>query len=338
MALLYTSTPRLNLNTGYEALPSPERRQDLERPQDLELPLRKKSSGSTRELPQRVINNVKSVVLFIGHPHSGHSIVGSILDSHPHIVVAHELDLFNKMDAHPDWGKSQIFNAFWSMSVKATTSGLRTNSSKANKKGYSLEIADLYQGYYESYIDVIGDKRGGRMTEMLRDHPKLWKQLYDRLKSVTSVPIKIFHVIRNPFDNIATSVFFVAKRNTSETFVELKQDSRIHSFDPKLIDHQTAIYFKYYEVIEDAKKRFDLDVIEVHGKDLIDDPNKVISEICDFLHVNCDDHYKSVCSSKIYPNESKTRYQLHWEDYQIKYVQSGIEKFNNLHRYIEFDS
>ena len=32
-------------------------------------------------LPQAVIDGVKSFVFFLGHPHSGHSIVGSVLDS-----------------------------------------------------------------------------------------------------------------------------------------------------------------------------------------------------------------------------------------------------------------
>jgi len=84
--------------------------------------------------------------------------------------------------------------------------------------------------------------------------------------------------------------------------------------------------------------RFDLGVIEVHGKDLIADPKKVISEMCDFLQVTYSDHFISVCSEKVFPQESKTRYQLHWEKYQIKEVQRRIKEFSNLHRYIKFDS
>ena len=336
IALLYTSNHNID-HHAFEAWPrafsSPP-----EQPQ--KLPLGKKSSNSTGKLPRRVINRVKSVVLFVGHAHSGHSIVGSILDSHPHIVVSHELDLFNKMKIHPEWSKSEIFNAFWKMSVSASTSGLRTDKNKAFKKGYTLAIPGLYQGTYESYIDVIGDKRGGRMTQLLNRDPKLWKQLYDRLISVTSVPVKIFHVIRNPFDNIATSVLFVAKRspNSTKSITELKQEGHVYTFDPKLIDSHTKVYFKNYQAIEDAKVRFDLDIIEVHGKDLIADGKKVINEMCDFLQVTCDDHFISVCSDKIFPKESKTRYQFHWEDYQIKNVQNRIEKFSNLHRYVKFDS
>jgi len=354
LALLYTSTSHSNRNELYAKFPwaSTRASTSLEQPREQlknssprkssprESPRKPSPRESPSKLPKRVINGVRSVVLFIGHPRSGHSIVGSILDSHPHIVVSHELDLFNKMVDHPNWSKSEIFNAFWSLSIKSSTSGLRTDTKKANRKGYSLGIPDLYQGTYESYIDVIGDKRGGRMTELLKDSPRLWKKLYDRLKSVTGIPVKIFHVIRNPFDNIATSVLFASKRasETNESIVELKKDGHDYLFDHKLVDNQVTKYFKFYQAIEDAKVRFDLDVIEVHGKDLIADPKKVINEMCEFLQVTCDDDYLSVCSNKIFPEESKTRYQLQWKNYQIKYVQDTIKKFSNLHRYIEFDS
>jgi len=297
--------------------------------------------AATEKLPQKVIDGVKSVILFLGHSHSGHSIVGSILDSHPHIVVSHELDLFQKMDVNPGWDKSDIFNALWQESVSSSKSGLRTEEGKAYRKGYSLAIPDLYQGTYDSQIDVIGDKKGSKMTHLLKVNREHWKELLDRLTSVTGLPVKIFHVIRNPFDNIATSVLFYAKQhsaNKSMSIPELKQEGRVHTFNPKWIDYQIVGHFNYHEVIDDAKVRFNLDVIEVHGKDLITDPKKVISEMCDFLQVTCSDHFISVCSDKIFPEESKTRYQLHWEEYQIKEVQKRIEKLSNLHRYIEFDS
>ena len=35
---------------------------------------------------------VRTFLLFVGHPRSGHSLVGSLLDAHPDVVVSHELD------------------------------------------------------------------------------------------------------------------------------------------------------------------------------------------------------------------------------------------------------
>ena len=336
LVLLYSSIR----NTNQLYLPADEVSTIPEQPTQ-KSSLQKSSSNLPEKLSRRVINRVKLFVLFVGHAHSGHSVVGSILDSHPHIVVSHELSLFSKMDVHPEWSKSDIFNAIWQRSIESSTSGLRTDKKKAYRKGYSLAIPNLYQGTYESYIEVIGDKKGGTMARMLMSNPEHWKQTLDRLKSVTGVPVKIFHVIRNPFDNIATTVLFSARKSptiNTKSITKLKQEGRNYSLDPKWIDKHIRGYFNRFQAIEDAKVRFELDVINVHGKDLIDDPKKVISEMCDFLQVTCSDHFISVCSDKIFPKESKTRYQLHWEDYQIKEVQQKIKEFSNLHRYIEFDS
>ena len=49
------------------------------------------------ECPLSVINGVKAFVFFIGKGRSGDSIIASILDtvdSHPHMVVSNELNLF----------------------------------------------------------------------------------------------------------------------------------------------------------------------------------------------------------------------------------------------------
>ena len=35
-------------------------------------------------------DGVKKYVLFIGHARSGHSIVGSLLDAHPEVIISHE--------------------------------------------------------------------------------------------------------------------------------------------------------------------------------------------------------------------------------------------------------
>ena len=286
----------------------------------------------SHELPERVINGVKSFLIFVGHAQSGHSIVASILDSHPHIVVTHELNLFHKMGDNPQWTKSDIFNAIWKQSVTTSGSGLRM----AHHKGYTLAIHGLYQGTYDSYIDVIGDKKGGTNAQLLVVRPKFWERIYNQLKSIA--PVKVFHVIRNPFDNIVTSAFFAATGFNGTEVTYLKKNGYNHSIDAKYVDPQISQYFMLYKAIEDARTKFDLDMIQIHGKDLVADPRKIIKELCDFLQVTCDNHFLTVCSNKIFLAESKTRYRLYWKDYQIKRVRNNIKKFSTLQRYLDFDS
>ena len=54
------------------------------------------SDLKTDVLSPQVIAGVKKFVFFIGYGRSGHSIIGSIMDAHPHVVIAHEFFLFSK--------------------------------------------------------------------------------------------------------------------------------------------------------------------------------------------------------------------------------------------------
>jgi len=50
---------------------------------------------------------------------------------------------------------------------------------------------------------VIGDKKGGRTSEILSDNSAKMSIL-EEISNVVQVPMKFIHVTRNPFDNIAT--------------------------------------------------------------------------------------------------------------------------------------
>ena len=46
-----------------------------------------------------VFESVEKYCMFVGYPRSGHSLVGSLLDAHPNMIIANELnalDLFQK--------------------------------------------------------------------------------------------------------------------------------------------------------------------------------------------------------------------------------------------------
>ena len=49
---------------------------------------------------------------------------------------------------------------------------------------------------------VIGDKKGGATSSLLREPDKL--SILEEIRNVVKVPMKFIHVTRNPFDNIAT--------------------------------------------------------------------------------------------------------------------------------------
>ena len=290
-------------------------------------------------LSQSVIDGMKKFVYFLGHPRSGHSIVASLLDAHPHIIIAHEDNVFNKVlqEKNPYTRKSVMFNKLWRNSYYSFKRGHR--SQRDNVKGYTLAIEGLYQGTYQSYVEVIGDKKAGKTTMLLAYNFTEWEKAHQRLKSIVDLPFKVFHCIRNPYDNIATLIIDNAVNFGSlnyTTIGKIRVGSENYTFDPNVIDQWIDLYFDYYQAIENSK--FKLDMLQMHNQDLIMKPREAIKEICDFLEVTCSNDYLDICGEKVFKTSSKSRYKIVWEDHQLSKIKSHIKKFSSLRRYIEFDS
>ena len=292
-------------------------------------------------LPQSVINQVKYFVFFVGWAHSGHSIVGSILDSHPHMIVAHEAKIFSQLKENPTrfTNKAAIFNELWRKSYNDShyNGSLRTSTSvDIQSKGYTLQIAGLHQGTYLSYIDVIGDKSGGNTVSLLNQNPSEWKKIFYKLKSLVNIPFKVIFVIRNPYDNIASAMLY--KFNTTKMYMSVIRNLN-KTFPPRRgFTHHINKYFAAYQTIMDAKEQYKLDLLEVHVKDLVELPNATITKMCDFLGVQCSDSYIRGCNKSLFKSESKMRYKMKWTADSISKIRDYILKYNNLLRYYSFDS
>ena len=128
--------------------------------------------------------------MFIGYPRSGHSIVGSMLDAHPNMVVAQELDALRCLSAGMD--RQLIFHFLLENARRFTEQGRKWND-------YSYGVPNQWQGRFDR-LEVIGDKKGGRSSTHLLRQP----EALDQLRRVVGLPLRLVHVVRNPFDNIAT--------------------------------------------------------------------------------------------------------------------------------------
>ena len=294
------------------------------------LVVKRNDAAVKKSLPEPIIDRIKTFVFFLGHARSGHSIVGSLLDSHPHMVIAHELNLFTKLSRGSlTPKKSKVFNAVWK-NAKKSVHGKRTES----RKGYTLVVDGLYQGTYVDYIDVIGDKKAGTTTEVLVNQPGDWSDVLTTLNSFVDT-VKVIHVIRNPYDNIATCILYTME--LSHDFGNAKHSNQTYQINPDTIKKEIERYFTYHQAIIDAKMTYNLNIITIHGKDLISDPRGTLLKLCHHLGVNCSNNYLKICSNKIFKTESRTRHMINWTDEQVKMIQENIEKYNIIKDY-SFDS
>lgn len=285
------------------------------------------------KLPKRVIDRVKTFVFFMGHPRSGHSIIASLMDSHPHVVISHEEDLFSRIakgSLAPT--KPEIFNAIWRNTRVTIINGKRAE--KYDQKGYTLFVDGLYQGTYSGYINVIGDKKASVTTRLLRRKPDKWRSVFNTLNSLTD-NLKVIHVIRNPYDNIATMILYLF--NSKKEFGDTKRSNQTYEVDSDTIEGEIEHYFKLYQAIVGARKTYNLDIIQVHGNDLISNPRGTLLRLCNELKVTCSDSYLEICGSKIFKTVSRTRNKIKWTNKQLQMIQQNIERFSSLRNY-NYDS
>jgi len=152
------------------------------------------------------------------------------------------------------------------------------------------------------------------------------------------MPIKVIHVIRNPYDNIATIALYRHFDHIRVNISTTKKSNRTINIEPAILDRAISYYFNLFQASELMRQQFNLDVMDVHGKDLITNPMVIINRMCDFLRVSCSNNYLNTVSQKMFSSESKTRYKVAWTNEQLSEIKENILKYNTLRRYSEFDS
>ncbi|MBW1679815.1 MAG: sulfotransferase, partial [Deltaproteobacteria bacterium] len=146
-----------------------------------------------------VFDRVETHCMFLGYPRSGHSLIGSLLDAHPDIIIANELHTFRYIRYR--FSKRQLFYLLLDNSQKFTNQG-RTHT------GYSYAVPNQWQGRFRR-LRVIGDKRGSGSVKKLNLHPGLLQQL----RRTVGIDMRFIHTVRNPYDNISTIFEKSRRRN-----------------------------------------------------------------------------------------------------------------------------
>ena len=295
-------------------------------------------------LPQKVIDDVKAFVFFVGYPRSGNSITGSMLDAHPHIVVSHELHFFRNWksifarEAHLN-KQTQLYNEIYANSVKVAMPG-RARQHKS--KGYSLRVPNSWQGKFDSRIEVIGDKGAGAVShEYLRNATEFIAHLQE-LKDMVSVPVKVIHVVRNPYDMITTGTLYEMGKLVSEVpadfVLKVKETysagAGLKVRDQFLLKKEIMDYFDMMKAVVNITRLVGRhNVLEVHLKNLVHHPRETILSITNFFGVAADEKFLKACSDKIFSQLSHTRNLLQWPHELVQSVQRRINDYKCLRIY-----
>ncbi len=255
----------------------------------------------------RPFDDVKTLCVFIGHGRSGHSIIGALLDAHPHAIVADEVDTLRYLNA--GFSQNQLYHLMWSRSRKEA----RKERKKSGRDGkvLSYQVPNQWQGKFQK-LEVIGDSKAGASIVRLTKNPRLLRRLYKGVKA----DIKFIHIVRNPFDNISTMSI---RRERSQAV-------------------STRIYFRLcYEIANLRSTLPAADILCLRHEDLIANPQAFLTKLCTFVGLEPIPDYLEACASIIYKNPAQSRHKIEWLDEAKAIVQRQIDEYDFLASY-SFDS
>jgi hypothetical protein len=254
------------------------------------------SALGTRRNPD--FSDLEHFSLFIGYSRSGHTLIGTTLNAHPEVVLSHELDAVNFV--RHGFRRSQLFSLILERDQHFGTMG-RTWS------GYTYDIPDQYQGRFER-LRVIGDKRARSTVLQLAQEPGL----LDRLRKEVAVPLKVLHVTRNPFDNIAT-------------------EARRHKMS---LGQATSWYEQICEAVAAVRPRLDpSELADIRYESFAADPRATLADICRFIGVEPSAGYLDACAGIVWPSTNRTRDAVEWTQDERRGVERLIERFDVLGHY-----
>ncbi len=238
---------------------------------------------------RRTFREVERFFFSLGYTHSGSTLLGALLNAHPEMVIAQETDILRFV--RPGITRNTLFGMLLERDRQFASIDRRYH-------GYEYFVPDGDQGRFTT-LRVIGDKHGGRTTRRLHGDP----DLLERVRTRVGVPIRVLHLMRNPFDNIASI----------SRYRELPLSSAID------------IYVKLGNAVDQTKNRLDADeLIEIRYEQLAADPARTLSDLCRFMGVDATADYLSKCSTLIDGGGHRGRDRFPWSPQELGRVEDLI--------------
>lgn len=254
-------------------------------------------------LKHRLFNDVEYYCMFFGYPGSGHSLVGSLMDAHPNMVISHELDALDYL--RRGYSRNQIFSLIMKRSAEFTREGREWT-------GHKYHVEGQWQGEYNHDLVVIGDKKGGWASRDILADPALLQ----RLIMVIEKPIRFIHVTRNPYDNVST----MARRSG------------------RSLEESARIYFKRAEGVRIAKSLTSSEGwLDLQHEQVVARPRETLREICAWFGLESSEDYLDACAALVFPSPNKSREQQPWDAEMIESVGDKTAQFEFLSGY-KFDN
>lgn len=247
-----------------------------------------------------VFCQIERYCMFVGYGRSGHSLVGQLLNAHREAVVAHEAHALLQLDL--------------GLTVEQTYAWILTRDQQFEQRdrqwtNHNYRVPGLAQGE-ATRLRVIGDKKGGRTTDLLARRP----ELFDRLRDF-DVPIHVIHHVRHPYDNISSMA-----RRTEASLTEATREY-----------FQRATHARAH--LERFAEQPHASVIETHHEDLISNTQRFLQRLLRFLELEPYPGYLEGGGDVVFESPHRSRDKVTWPPHLTESVAERAADFAFLKRY-----
>jgi hypothetical protein len=232
-------------------------------------------------MSETTLDELRAFCQFLGWSRSGTSLVGSLLNAHPRVVIAHELDASARIGGGAS--RERVL-----AEILAREAGFARGGRIWN--GYSYAVSGAGQDESERPL-VLGDKKAGGTAEALMQRPGLLGETEELL----GVPLLLVTVVRNPFDVVAT-----LSRHLDDDLPPWAE--RPGGPVTTAIDWYVRIAEVVAGVLAERPGRIRL----VHLEQLIADPRGELRSLFEFLEVGADERTIDACAEIVFerPHQS----------------------------------
>jgi len=246
------------------------------------------------------LSDVECLVIFMGNPRSGTTLVRSIIDAHPEAIIANELHILRLLKSSTSW--MQIVQGICMNVTKFNADPVWTDYS------YKIDGATLKR----KNIRIIGDKRSAGTVHELMEHP----ELAAKLLSCCPVPIKIIRCVRNPYDVISTRTVRngLSLTENMDRYFEIERNASLLTKEFK----PAGVHYVYHE-------------------ELINNTEHTIKGLLNFLNLELSKSLLNSYSSMIYKSPNLSRYKLKWSDDELLKAEEAAQKIPHLGFYLNED-
>lgn len=277
--------------------------------------------------------SMQTLLMFVGYPRSAHSLVGAMLDAHPHMAVAHEFNLLSRFQRFANayaLAEALFFNA----ERNDLTEGGRMQS------GYSYVIEGAWQGKVKAPLLVLGDKKGHGTTAFFQADFADAVARVRRIQQLFHTDIRFVHVLRNPYDNIATMIFYEHFVNSS-SWKQMRVDAQMAPIAWKRDFDSTVRQFIAIAHANQRLERFLLDcdadfndtcvprarLLHIDGAELIRNPIESMQQWCTFLTVPFCQQWADAARKLLFAEPFPSRNLLVWPRATVAVVREQLQSF-----------